>query len=139
MTQEGSAEKVAIILHSGAYDRASYALTLALGALACGMEAYIHLTHEGLRRFTRGHLMDLGEETPPVVRAAFKSGLEAGKIQTLQNRLTEAKELGLKIYACPAAMAILGIKEDELLDEIDGIMGAVSFLKIARAAVNWYI
>jgi peroxiredoxin family protein len=140
LAQEHSADKVTIILHSGAYDRASYALTLALGALASDMEVYMHLTYEGLRRFTKGHLADLGEETSPVVRAAFKNGLEAGKIQTLENRLTEAKELGLKLYACPASMAVLGIREEELLDEIDGIMGVVSFLKIARtAAINWYI
>ena len=139
MTQEGS-DKVAIILQSGAYDRASYALSLCLGALASGMEVQMLLTYEGLRRFTKGHLAELGEETSPLVRGRFKRGLEAGDIETLKNRLADAKELGLKLYACPAAMAILGIAEDELLDEIDGIMGVVTFLRLARTAnINWYI
>ena len=140
MTMESPAQKVSIILHSGAYDRASYALSIALGALACGMEVDMQLTYEGLRRFTKGCLTSLGEETSPLVRDAFEQGLVAGKIQTLDNRLAEAKEMGLRLYACPASMAILGIGEEELLDEIDGIMGVVSFLALARNAdIHWYI
>ena len=140
MTQEARQEKAAIILHSGAYDRASFALSLALGALALGMEVDMLLTYEGLLRFTKGHLADLGEETSPMVRESFEAGLKSGGIQTLGNRIAEAKDLGLRIYACPAAMAVLGISEDELADEVDGIMGVVTFISNARtAAINWYI
>ena len=140
MTTGVPGDRVAIILHSGEYDRASYALSLALGALACGMEVDMQLTYEGLLRFTSRRLTALGEETSPIVREAFSSGLEAGQIQTLENRLIEAKELGLRLYACPASMAILNIDESELLDEVDGIMGVVSFLAIARKAnIHWYI
>ncbi len=49
-------ERVTIILHSGAYDRASYVLTLALAVLASGMEVHLLLTFERLRRFIRKHL-----------------------------------------------------------------------------------
>jgi len=61
-------ERVTIILHSGAYDRVSYALSIALVALASGMEVHLLLTFEGLRRFTKGHLADIGEEISPNVR-----------------------------------------------------------------------
>ncbi len=140
MTQESSPEKATIILHSGSYDRASFALSLALGALACGMEVDMLLTYDGLLRFTKGHLADLDDETSPLVRESFERGLKIGNIQTLGNRLCEAKELGLKLYACPASMAILNITEDELVDEVDGVMGVVTFVSHARdAAINWYI
>ena len=140
MTQESREERATIILHSGAYDRASFALSLALGALALGMEVDMLLTYEGLLRFTKGHLADLGEETSPMVRESFEIGLQSGGIQTLGNRVIEAKALGLKVYACPALMAVLGISEDELAAEVDGVMGVVTFTAIARnAAINWYI
>ena len=142
MTRAGSAEgqRLTIVLHSGAYDRASYALSIALVALASGMEVHMLLTFDGLRRFTKGHLADLGEETSPGVIVNIKRGLESGGIQSLEAQLDGAKKLGLKLYACPNAMAALNISLSELLVEIDNIMGLAAFLGIARGAViNYYI
>ncbi len=142
MTQERSTngQRVTVILHSGAYDRASYALSIALVALASGMEVHMLLTFEGLRRFTKGHLGDLGEETSSGVRANIKRGLESDSIQSLEVQLADAKKLGLKLYACPNAMAALNIPLSEVLEEVDNIMGLAAFLEIAgTAAINWYI
>ena len=133
-------EQVTIILHSGSYDRASYALSITLMALASGMEVHLLLTFAGLRRFTRGHLADIGEETPPNVSTNIERGLESGAIQSLETQLANAKKLGLKLYSCPNAMAALSIGLSDLLDEVDSVMGLAAFLKLARAAsVNWYI
>ena len=98
------------------------------------------LTFAGLRRFTKGNLSALGEETSSDVGANIARGLESGGVQPLEAQLAEAKKLGLKLYACPNAMAALNISYDELLEEIDTIMGLAAFLKLARAARrNWYI
>jgi len=133
-------ERVTIILHSGAYDRASYALSIALVALASGMEVHMLLTFEGLRRFTKGHLADIGEETSPNVRNNIQRGLESGGIQPLDTQLADAKKLGLKLYACPNAMAALNIALSDVLDEVDNVMGLAAFLELARTAtINWYI
>ena len=133
-------ERVTIILHSGAYDRASYALTLALVALASGMEVHMLLTFEGLSRFTKGHLADIGEETSPNVRTNIEQGLESGVIQSLETQLANARKLGLKLYACPNAMAALNIALSDVLDEVDTVMGLAAFLEFARTStINWYI
>ena len=133
-------EQVAIILHSGAYDRASYALTLALVALASEMEVHMLLTFEGLKRFTKGHLADIGEETSPKVKTNIERGLEMGNIQPMETQLADARKLGLKLYACPNAMANLNIALSDVLDEVDNVMGIAAFLQFARSAtINWYI
>ena len=133
-------ERVTVILHSGSYDRASYALSIALVALASGMEAHMLLTYEGLRRFTGGHLEDVGEETSPNIRTNLERGLQSGGIQSLETQLADAKRLGLRVYACPNAMAALNIGLDEMLPEVDNVMGLATFLELARtAAINWYI
>ena len=133
-------ERVTIILHSGSYDRASYALSIALVALASGMEVHMLLTFEGLRRFTKGHLLDIGEETSQNLKTNLEQGLESGAIQSLETQLADAKKLGLKLYACPNAMAGLNIGLGELLDEVDNIMGLAAFLELARfSSINWYI
>ncbi len=127
-------------MHSGAYDIASYALSIALVAVDSGMEVHMLLTFEGLRRFTRGHLADRGEETSPNVRGNIERGLESGGIQPLETQLADAKKLGLELYACPNAMAALNIGLSDLLDEVDKVMGLAAFLGFAReAAINWYI
>ncbi len=98
------------------------------------------LTFEGLRRFTKGHLADIGEETSPNVRTNIERGLESGGIQSLETQLADAKKLGLKLYACPNAMAALNIALSDLLDEVDNVMGPAAFLEFARSAtINWYI
>ncbi len=136
----GNKERVAIILHSGSYDRASYALTLAHVALASDMEVHMLLTFEGLRRFTRDHIADIGDETSPNLKPSIDLGLESGVIQPLARQLAEAKKLGLKMYACPNAIACLNIALSDLVDEVDDIMGLAAFLQLARAAaINWYI
>ena len=98
------------------------------------------LTFEGLRRFTKGHLADTGESTSPYLRTNIEMGLESGAMQPLETQLANARKLGLKLYACPNAIAALNIAPNELLDEIDSIMGLAAFLQLARSAsINWYI
>lgn len=98
------------------------------------------LTFEGLRRFTKGHLADIGEETSSSVRVNIERGLASGGIQPLEAQLADAKKLGLKLYACPNAMAALNIGLRDLLAEVDSIMGLAAFLSLARSAsINWYI
>ncbi|MFC2041070.1 DsrE/DsrF/DrsH-like family protein [Chloroflexota bacterium] len=132
-------KRVTIILHSGAYDRASYALSIAQAALASDMEVHMMLTYEGLKRFTKKHLTDIGEETPATVRANIKQGLEAGAIQHLEEQLAEAKNTGLKIHACPNVMAGFHIPRRDLVG-VDDVMGLATFLSLALTAdINWYI
>ena len=132
-------ERVTIVLHSGAYDRACYALCTAIAALVSGMEVHILLTFEGLRRFTKGHLEDLGDETPSTIRADVEWGIKSGAIQSLEKQLDEARNMGLKIYACPNAMASLNIALRDLV-EVDEVMSLVAYLELARTAkVNLYI
>ena len=70
----------------------------------------------------------------------MERGLQSGGIQSLEAQLADAKRLGLRVYACPNAMAALNISLDELLSEVDNIMGLATFLELARAAAtNWYI
>lgn len=132
--------RAAIILHSGDYSRASYAMTLALVSLSMGMEAHMLLTHGGLRRFTGEDLEAMGDETPEQARQDCEFGMMTGALNTLGKQLADAKELGLKLYACTGAMAIMNLRRDALGDEIDEEIGLGAFLEIARGAeLSWYI
>ncbi len=132
--------RVTIILHSGAYDRASYALSLAMTALAMDAEVYMFLTYGGLRRFTKGHLGSLGGETDAELRDVISRGLKTGGIKPLEEQLADARKLGLKLYACSGTMAQMNIARSELSQEVDEVMGLSTFLNLAlKTAINWYI
>ena len=140
MNNNYDAASVAIILHSGDYSRASYAMTLALVSLSMGMEVHMLLTHGGLRRFTTDNLDAMGDETPAQARQDCELGLMTGALNTLQKQLADAKELGLNLYACTGAMAIMNVRRDRLVKEVDKEIGLAIFFDLARAAeINWYI
>jgi peroxiredoxin family protein len=133
-------EWVTIIVHSSGYDRASYALSIAVAALATGLEVHLLLTWGGLTRFTQGHLEDLGEETSDQFRKSIQRGLSSGGITSIEQQIADAKQLGLMIYACAGTMATLNIARDDLVPQVDKVIGLVAFLEFARSAsINWYI
>ena len=134
-----SPERITIILHSGAYDRVSYALCIAQAGLASGMEVHMLLTFEGLRRFVRGRLKKIDEDTSPALQEDLKRGLKIGAILPLDEQLEEARNMGLRIYACPNAMASLNIPLRDL-QGVDEVMGLVAFLQLVSGSMaNWYI
>lgn len=132
--------RVAIILHSGGHDRVSYALSMARVTLAMGCQVQVLLTYEALRRFTRGHLADLSEETSASLRERIARGLATGGIQSLEQELADARLLGLRVYACANAMANLNIGHSELVEQVDGVTSLAEFMGFALEAANtWYI
>ncbi len=132
--------KVAIILHSGSYDRVSYAISIASTALALGMDAHMLFTYGGLKRLAKNHIDNLGEETSEDIRQIVARGLALGHIESISTLLKDAKRMGLKVYACVAAMAALNIARGELVDEVDRSIGLATFLELARdASITLYI
>jgi len=132
--------RAALIVHSGAYDRVMYALSVATVALAMGMEVHMLFTYDGLRRLVKGHTDDLGEETGPEMQKVIARRLARGDMQPLSQGLRDAKRMGLKVYACVAAMSNLSITRDELVPEVDEPAGLAMFLDLAKnAAINYYI
>lgn len=125
-----------IILHSGAYDRAHYALSLALAGLVMGEEVALLCTYEGLERITRGRIDELGEETPTTVREAFRKGLASGAIRPLSHLLQDALEMGLKIYACAGAMSVLNISRNELIEPVTAVVGVAQVYEMVRSATS---
>ncbi|MAE10948.1 MAG: DsrE/DsrF/DrsH-like family protein [Dehalococcoidales bacterium] len=138
-SSEPDEEQITIILQSGSYDRVSYALSLANICLAMGMGAHILLTYGGLKRFVKGHLEDMGA-TDYEFRDMFQRGIASGGIRPIGATLADARQLGLRLYACANAMGNMGIARQELVDEVDEVMGLAAFVQLARdASINWHI
>jgi peroxiredoxin family protein len=130
------ADKVTIIAHSGDMDKIYSALIVANGALAMGMEATIFFTFWGLQRLKKGAL-DKG----PLSKMNFlglgkwmvQRRMQKAKVASLEKMLQDFKELGGKVMACDMTMEIMGIKPEDLRqDLIDEYCAVGSYIQEAR-------
>ena len=135
---EASAERVTIVLHSGDMDKVYSALIIANGALAMGMEASIYFTFWGLQRLQKG-----GLEKGPLSKMHFlglgkwmvRRRMQRENVASLERLLQDFKELGGKIIACEMTMDIMGIRRQQLREDLIDEYGAVgSYIRDARSS-----
>ncbi|MBL7165485.1 MAG: DsrE/DsrF/DrsH-like family protein [Dehalococcoidales bacterium] len=113
--------KATIIVHSGDMDKIYSALIVANGALAMGMEASLYFTFWGLQRLKKG-----GLEKGPLSKMNFfglgkwmvKRKMKATNVASLERMLQDFVELGGKILACDMTMEIMGIRREDLRDNL---------------------
>jgi peroxiredoxin family protein len=133
---KATAQRVTIVMHSGEMDKLYSALIIANGALAMGMEASIYFTFWGLQRLTKGglekgalskmHFLGLG-------KWMVKQRMKKANVASLERLLQDFKELGGKIIACEMTMEIMGIRRQDLREDLIDEYGAVgSYVQEAR-------
>jgi len=129
-------EKATIIVHSGDMDKVYSALIIGNGALAMGMEASFYFTFWGLQRLKKG-----GLEKGPLSKMNMlglgkwmvKRRMKKAGVASMEKLLQDFKELGGKILACDMTMEIMGIKKEDLRDDLISEYCAVgTYLSEAR-------
>jgi len=130
------AEKATIIVHSGDMDKIYSALIVANGALSMGMDASLFFTFWGLERLKKDEL-DKGPLSKMNMlglgRKMIKSRMEKSNVASLEKLIQDYKELGGKIIACEMTMEIMGVKKEELHQELIDDYGAVgTYIQEAR-------
>lgn len=136
MATEPGQRRLAIILHSGAYNRLHQAFSIVQAAVANDMEVHIYFTYWALEKLVKGELdkitLDAEQESGA---AKFQEGLRRGVINSIGKMLEESRSVGqVKCYACSQSMGLFGLSEEEVLKKVDKIMGYVAFLAIAEDA-----
>ena len=130
------ADKATIIVHSGDMDKVSSALIIGNGALAMGMEVSLFFTFWGLQRLKKG-----GLEKGPLSKMnmlglgkwMIKRKMKKAGVVSLEKMMQDFKELGGKILACDMTMEIMGIKKEDLREElISDYCGVGTYLSEAR-------
>jgi len=114
-------KKATIIVHSGEMDKVYSALIVGIGALSMGMEASLYFTFWGLQRLKKGglkkgplskmNMLGLG-------KLMVKRKMRQAGAASLEKLLQDFKELGGKILACDMTMEIMGIKKEDLRDDV---------------------
>lgn len=153
--------RVSIIVFSGDLDKTLAAFIIATGAAAMGMEVSMFFTFWGLsaikeRRSTAGKslpealmaLMTPGssKDLSPSKMAFFGAGslmlrqmMKDKDVQSLEDMIALAKDLGVRIVACDMSMDVMGVRHDELMAGCD-LGGVATYLAdAARSKVSLFI
>ena len=130
------AGKATLVVHSGDMDKLYSALIIANGALSMGMEVSLYFTFWGLQRLKKE-----GLEKGPLSRMNMlglgkwmvKRRMKKARVVSLEKLLQDFKELGGKIIACEMTMEIMGVKQEDLRQDLIDDYGAVgAYMQEAR-------
>jgi peroxiredoxin family protein len=132
-------DKLALIVNSASYDRVAYALSIATVSAAQFTPVHVLFTYGAIIRLIKEHTDRIGIETEGWLQPQVIMGRDDKTIPQISEMLSHLKGFGGKIYACTAAMALHEISKEELIDEVDDVLGIASFLQRAESADLLYI
>jgi len=159
---KNNSDEMSLICFSDDMDKALASLVIANGALASGKKVTIFYTFWGLniiKRRKKPHVkkgfmgrmfammlpshngkLKLSKLNMGGMGASMMKGImKKQKIDTLQTMLETAIQNGVNMIACQMSMDVMGIKKEELIDEVE-IGGVANYLEAASAAgINLFI
>ncbi|RPI37615.1 MAG: hypothetical protein EHM54_02700 [Nitrospiraceae bacterium] len=139
-----------MVLFSGDFDKVMAAFIIANGALAMGKEVTMFVTFWGLDALKKPEMGTAGknflEKMVTVMRPKGPDKLPTSKmnfggigpklfhymmgqknVEPLSSLIDMSREFGLKIIACQMSMDVMGIKKEDLIDDIE-VGGVAAFL-----------
>ena len=86
-----------------------------------------------LRYAATAAAMDVPVEMHVVSAGAVRWLTQGAASPALLTQIHQASELGVDVFACPAALAELGLTTEQLIPEVEGVRGAASLIAAAVA------
>ncbi len=152
-------QKCTIIVFSGDMDKVFAAFIIATTAAAMGMETTMFFTFWGLKAIQKGNvtgkglfgrmlgLMNRGgiDRLGPsrfnfggLGRWMFKKMMKDQNVTSLPEMLQMAIDLDVKMLACLMSMDVMEITQDDLIDDVDDVVGAATMLAEAQESTVQY-
>ncbi|HEX9756405.1 MAG TPA: DsrE family protein [Nitrospiria bacterium] len=122
--------KLAIIVTRGTHNSLVTVFTLVMAAAVSEISVRVFFRDEAVFSLKQSQikkvpLSDVFKETETEIR----KNLQKAKLDDLQRLMKEVKSQGdVKFSVCTSSMAICGVKQDDLVPEIDEARGLTSFL-----------
>jgi peroxiredoxin family protein len=154
---EVAKSKVCIILSKGSLDMVYPAFMIANTAAAMGSEVHLFFTFWGLNVLNRKKVASLkvspvgnpGMPMPNIIgmipgMTAMATRMMKGKIRntktpTIPEMIQSAKDMGVKLHACSTSMEFLGVTKEDLIPEVDDVIGASTFLQLSEGGQTLFI
>jgi len=131
-SNESSADKVAIVVSEGSYDKAMASVFLGSTAAGLGMEVHLFFTFFGLDLLKKNKRPKLKGLFRPFT-GMFEKKMRGVGVDSFQDMMETCSDMGVKFYACSTSMEAMGLSMGDLRDGVD-ILGASKFLDIAAGS-----
>lgn len=141
--------KLVIVCSKGSLDMAYPPLMMATTGAAMGMEVHLYFTFWGVNMISKKSIDSLkispvGNPALPMpnilgmlpgmtsmMTAMMQGKMKKIKMPTIREMIKTAKDSGVKFHACSPTLDMMGITRDDLISEVDDIIGAATYLDIA--------
>jgi peroxiredoxin family protein len=141
--------KLVIVCSKGSLDMAYPPLMLASSGAAMGMEVHLYFTFWGLNMVRKSTMSSLkvspvGNPAMPMpnilgmipgmtsmATRMMKGSMKKIKMPSIQEMIKNAHESGVHFHACSSSMDVMGVTKDDLIPEVDDIIGAATYLDLA--------
>ncbi len=146
-------DRMAIVCSKGSLDMAYPPFVLATAAAAMDMEVMLFFTFWGLDIIHRNKIDNLevsiasNPGMPAMAKMAgvvpfgtkmvstmMKGQFAKSKVMSIREFVATSQELGVRMVACQMSMDVLGVKREDLVPEVEDVVGAATFLDFARDA-----
>ncbi|MEO0106368.1 MAG: DsrE/DsrF/DrsH-like family protein [candidate division WOR-3 bacterium] len=150
-------DRVSIIVFSGELDKCLAAFIIGTGAAASGMEVDMFFTFWGLSVLRKkgvkvkgksfiekmfGMMLPKGADNLALSKMnmlgigtnMMKDVMKKKKVASLPELIDIARQLGVNLYACEMSMNVMGLKREELIDGLKGVVGVATYLENASKA-----
>ncbi len=151
--------KVCIVLSKGTLDMVYPAFMIGNTAASMGSEVHIFFTFWGLnvlnkKKYETLKIAPVGNPGLPLPNiigmlpgmTAMATRMMKGKMKqinmpSIQEMIKSSKDLGVKLHACSTTMSMpmLGIPKEDLIPEVDDVIGAATFLQLSEGATTLFI
>ncbi|HUT87856.1 MAG TPA: DsrE/DsrF/DrsH-like family protein [Thermoguttaceae bacterium] len=158
---EEVADRVSLLVFSCDMDKLLCAFIIAAGAAAMGMEVSMYFAFWGLvavkkktifskKPFLKKMLAAMLPSGPRRVGtskmnmlgigpAFFKMLMKKENVESLPALIDQVRELGVKLVACTMSMGVMGMKEEELLDDVEYGNVATYLEEASKSKVTLFI
>jgi peroxiredoxin family protein len=133
-------KKLAFIVGSDSFEKMMMPFIIAQTADAMDVEVYIFYTFWGLKLLKNGYLNKAKVEGMPFPMKGLAASMFKKKLKKLgtPGPVEIVKELmedgNVHLYACNMTMELMGIKKEDLIPEVEKVVGAAAFLEMADDA-----
>lgn len=145
-------DKVLIVCSKGTLDMAFPPFMIATSAAAMDMEVHLYFTFWGMDIITKKKsgklkLPPIGNPSLPMpnilgilpgmtamVTKMIKSKMKKSKMPSIQELIKMAKDGGVIFHACSPTMKLMGTTKDDLIPEVDDVIGAAKYVDISKDA-----
>ncbi len=142
--------KISIVLSKCTLDMVYPAFMIATTATAMGIEVNMFFTFWGMnviskKKVNNLKLSSVGNPALPLpnilgmlpgmtsmVTRMIKNRIKKVKLPTIVELIKNAKDNGVKLYACSTTMDVMGVSKEDLIPEVDEIVGAATFLQLSE-------